>query len=62
MVNRMSVISMLTLSILRDIHTKSVEFFLAYTQADVKTEIFTELTIGFRVEGNHSREWAIRLD
>ena len=34
-------------------HTKSVDFFLAYTQADVKSEIFMEPPIGFGVEGGH---------
>ena len=35
-VNSVSVRSMLTLSILIDIHTKSVYFVLAYTQSDMK--------------------------
>ena len=51
MVNWMSVGSMITLSILREIHTKSVYFAPAYTQADVKTDIFMELPINFGVEG-----------
>ena len=37
-------------------------FFLAYTQADVKSEIFMELPIGFRFEGDHPRERIIRMD
>ena len=60
-VNWMSVRAMLTLSILREIHNKSV-FFLAYTHDDVKTEILMELPIGFGVEGAHPIEWVIRLD
>ena len=36
-VNWVSVRSMLALSILRELHTKSVDFVLAYTQADVKS-------------------------
>ena len=36
-VNLMYFVCMLTLSIIRDLHTKSVDFFLAYAQADVKT-------------------------
>ena len=60
-VNWMSVRSMLTLIILRDIHTKLIYFVLAYTQIDVKTDIFVELSIGFGVEGVHPREWVIRL-
>ena len=49
----MPVKAMLTLSILREIHTKSVDFVLAYTQVDVKSEIFMELPIDFGVEGDH---------
>ena len=47
---------MVTLVILRELHTKLVDCVLAYTQADVKSEIFMELTIGFGVEGYHPRE------
>ena len=50
-VNWMSVRAMLTLSILRELHTKSVYFFLAHSQDDVKTEILMETPIGFGVEG-----------
>ena len=49
--NWMSVRSMLTLIIIRELHTKSVDFVLAYTQVDVKLEIFMELPIDFGVEG-----------
>ena len=51
----MSVRAMLTLGILREIHTKSVYFVLDYTQADVKSEIFMELPIGLGGEGDHPR-------
>ena len=61
-VNCMSVRAILTLSILRDIHTKSVDFLLDYTQADMKTDILMEIPIGFVVEGGKPREWVIRLD
>ena len=54
--------SMLTLIIIRDIHTKSVDFVMSYTQADVKTEIFMELPIYFVVEEAHHIEWVIILD
>ena len=54
-VNWMSVRSMLTLIILRELHIKLVDFVLAYNQADVKTEIFIELLIVFGVEGYHPR-------
>ena len=57
----MSVRVMLTLSILIEIHTKSVYFVLAYTQVDVKSDIFMEIPICFGVEGYHLKEWFIRL-
>ena len=47
--------AMLTLRILRELHTKSVDFVPAYTQADVKSEIFMELPIGLGGEGAHPR-------
>ena len=59
-VNWISVKAILTRSILRELQTKSVYFVLAYTQSDVKTEIFMELPIGFEVEVAHLREWIIR--
>ena len=62
MVSWMSVRAMLNLSALRELHVKSVNFVLVYTQADVKIWIFMELPIGFGVEGKHPREWVIRLD
>ena len=53
---------MLTLGILREIHTKSVYFVLDYTQAGVKSEIFMELPMDFGVGGAQPREWVIRLE
>ena len=41
-----------TLSMFRELHIKS-GFFLAYTQADLKSEIFMKLPIDFGVEGDH---------
>ena len=55
MVNYMSVRSMLALRILRELHTKSVHFVLAYTHTDVKSEIFMEIPIVFGVEGDHPK-------
>ena len=60
-VNWISDMPMPNLSIFREIHTKSVDFVLAYTQADIKSEIFMELLIGFRIEGSHPRSWVVRL-
>ena len=41
----MSVRAMITMSILREIYTKLVDFFLSYTQDDIKSGIFMELLI-----------------
>ena len=62
MVNSMSVRAMLNLSILRELHTKLVDFFLAYIQDYLKTEIFNDLPIRFGVDGDHPIEWVIRID
>ena len=58
----MSVKAMLTLSILRELHTKSVDFVLVYTQTDLKIWIFMELPIGFGFEGDQPRYLVIRID
>ena len=62
LVNWMSVRAMLTLSIPQKIHTKYVDLFLVYPQADVQSEIYTDLPLGFGVDGDHPRQWVIRLD
>ena len=54
-INWMYVRSMLTLGITRELHTRSVNSVLAYTQADVKPDIFIEPPIIFGVEGAHPR-------
>ena len=53
---------MLTLIILHKLHTKSVDFVLAYNQTDVKSEIYMDLPLGFVVDISHPREWVIRID
>ena len=52
MVNWMSVRSMLTKTIIRELHNKSVDFVLDYTQSDVKTEIFMEILLALELWGN----------
>ena len=32
---------------------------MAYTQANVKSEIYMDLPLGFGVDGSHPREWVI---
>ena len=53
---------MISLIIIREIHTKSVSFVLSYTQDDVKIDIFMEPPIGFVVEESHPIKWFIILD
>ena len=48
-VNWISVRGMLTMSILQKFHTKSVDFVLAYSQSDVKSEIYMNTPLGFEV-------------
>ena len=53
--NWMYIRVMINLSIIIDIHTKSVYFVLVYTQSNVKIEILMEIPIGLGVEGAHPR-------
>ena len=39
-----------------------MDFVLAYTQDDAKSEIYMDPSFGFGVYGAHTREWIIRLD
>ena len=55
-VNWVSARAMLTLSIIKKLHTKSVDFVLDYIQYDVQIDISMVLPIGFGVEGVHTRE------
>ena len=48
-VNWMSVRIMLTLSVLQSLHTRSIDFTLAFPQAECETEIFMELPVGVNV-------------
>ena len=54
-VNWISVRAVFTLSIIRELHTKSVDFVMDCTQADVKIEILLDLPICFGNEGAHPR-------
>ena len=53
---------MITLNVIRKLHTRYVYFFLAYTQDDIKSEISMQPPKGFGVEGDNPREWFIRLE
>ena len=58
----MSVIAMLTLSIIQKLHTKSVDCFWGYIQADVKSEIYMEITLCFWFDESLSREEIKSID
>ena len=45
----MSVRIMLTLAAIENLHTKSIEFVLAYPQADLDVDIYMKLPQGFNV-------------
>ena len=56
----MSVRIMLTLAAIENLHTKSIDFVLAYPQADLDVDIYTELPQGFNV-GPESRTYVLKL-
>lgn len=41
---------MLTLSVIKNLHTRSIDFTLAYPQADVEVPIFMDIPVGFKVD------------
>ena len=49
-VNLISIRMMLTLSVIHSLHTKSIDFTLAFPQADVKTTIYMEVPLGCEVQ------------
>ena len=49
-VNWLSIRTLMILSILYDLETRSIDFVLAFTQADLDVLIFMEMPIGFRCE------------
>ena len=56
----MSVRIMLTLAAIKNLHTKSIDFVLAYPQADLDVEIYMELPQGFNV-GTESGRYVLKL-
>ncbi len=49
-VSWMTVRTMLTLSILQRMHTRAIDFTLAFPQADVKVPIYMDVPIGFTID------------
>ena len=56
----MSVRIMLTLAAIENLHTKSIDFVLAYPQADLDVDIYMELPQGFNV-GPESGRYVLKL-
>ena len=56
----MSVRTMLTLEAIENLHTKSIDFVLAYPQANLDVDIYMELPQGFNV-GPESGRYVLKL-
>ena len=56
----MSVRIILTLAAIENLHTKLIDFVLAYPQADLDVDIYTELPQGFNV-GPESGRYVLKL-
>ena len=59
-VNWLSVRTLMILSIIHDLETRSIDFVLAFPQADLDVLIFMELPVGFTCE--NSRQYVLRLN
>lgn len=61
-VNWMSVRLMLTFSEIHQLHTRSIDFTLAFPQADVKVDIYMELPLGCSPDtGEHNKKYVLKL-
>ena len=59
-VNWLSVRTLMTMSVIHELETKSIDFVLAFPQADLKIPVWMELPYGFEFEG--SRKYILRLN
>ena len=59
-VNWMSVRTLMALSILHDLETRSIDFVLAFPQAELTTDIYMELPYGFDLNGD--RRYILKLN
>ncbi len=59
-VNWLSVRTMLALSVIHDLETRSIDFVLAFPQADIDVDIFMDLPYGFDLEGK--RGYVLKLN
>ena len=60
-VNWLSVRTLLVLSILHGYHSRSIDFVLAFPQAELKEDIFMEIPAGFS-NGELKRQYVLKLD
>ena len=60
-VNCLSVSTLMILSILRDLETSSIDFTLAFTQANLDVDVFMELPVGFDLRPG-SRKYVMKLN
>ena len=59
-VNWLSVRTLMTLSVLHDLETRSIDFVLAFPQADLDVDIYMELPYGFDFDGR--RNYILKLN
>ena len=57
----MSIRTMLTIALIKKLHTRSIDFTLAFPQADVDVEIFMTIPYGFKVVGGGNDQYMLEL-
>jgi hypothetical protein len=58
----MSVRMMLVLTLAEKLHSRSIDFTLAYPQADLDVDIYLELPMGFQLQGGfNKRDFVLKL-
>jgi hypothetical protein len=53
---------MLTLTLVENLHSRSVDFVLAYTQAEIDIDIYMELPPGVIVDGFDRKDLVLKLE
>ena len=57
----MSIRTMLTIALIKKLHSRSIDFTLAFPQADVDVEIFMAIPYGFKVVGGTEDRYVLEL-
>ena len=57
----MSIRTMLTIALIKKLHTRSIDFTLAFPQADVDVEIYMAIPYGFKVVGGGNDRYVLEL-